>query len=83
LATSSQDGGHFSQINLALEGLYTISLHFDLRVVRIGHGEGYATHRLHEALAEYADFLHGMVHHHCTGAGTNGGCTKYVEIMVA
>ncbi len=53
---------HLAPINLALMALYSISLHFDLRVVRIGGG-GDRTESLDEALAEYADFLHGFVHH--------------------
>lgn len=44
---------HVGPINQALEGLYTLSLHFDVRDVRIGSGNG--TQGLHEAIAEYAD----------------------------
>jgi hypothetical protein len=54
---------HMQPINLALEGLYTLSLHFDLRAVRVGCTNKDGTDGLHEALAEYADFLHGFVHH--------------------
>jgi len=52
---------HSRVIILTLEALYTISVHFDLRVARIHDGDGLI--RFDEAVAEYKDFLHGHVHH--------------------
>ena len=48
---------HIQPICMALEGLYTISLHFDLRVVNTSD-DGFV-----DALGEYASFLHGFVHY--------------------
>lgn len=54
---------HVHPISWALEGLYTLSLQFDLRAVRIGSGDGDETNGFADALSEYADFLYGFVHH--------------------
>eukprot|EP00756_Hemistasia_phaeocysticola_P064486 Hpha_TRINITY_DN7834_c0_g1::TRINITY_DN7834_c0_g1_i1::g.185555::m.185555 len=58
------DWQHLLPINLSLQGLYTISLHFDLRAVQIGTGDG-PNESFDESIREYADFLHGLVHHQC------------------
>jgi hypothetical protein len=49
---------HLPPISMALTGLYTISLHFDLRVVALSNSGSFV-----DALGEYASFLHGFVHH--------------------
>ena len=48
---------HVQPILMALEGLYAISLHVDLRVVSTSEN-GFV-----DALGEYGSFLHGFVHH--------------------
>ena len=48
---------HHQPVIMALECLYAVSLHFDLRVVQTSDG-GFV-----EALAEYASFLQGYLRH--------------------
>jgi len=65
---------HAHPVNLALESLYTLSLHYDLRAVRIGTRSDYSI-SLDQAIAEYGDFLHGFVHHQV--------CSKYAQAYLA
>ena len=64
-------------INLALEALYTISLHVDLRAVRIGGG-GDVDDSFEEALGEYSDWLHGFVHHQARSKYTQAYLARLV-----
>ena len=48
---------HVQPISKALVALYTISLHFDLRVVTLFNGVKFV-----DALEQYVSFLHGFVH---------------------
>jgi len=65
---------HVHPVTLALEGLYTLSLHYDLRAVSIGtQSDGSSS--LEQAIAEHSDFLHGFVHYQV--------CNKYMQAYLA
>eukprot|EP01063_Lacrimia_lanifica_P003823 TRINITY_DN12095_c0_g1_i1.p1 TRINITY_DN12095_c0_g1~~TRINITY_DN12095_c0_g1_i1.p1 ORF type:complete len:810 (+),score=138.78 TRINITY_DN12095_c0_g1_i1:92-2521(+) len=56
---------HHSQIPItcALEGLYTLSLHWDIRMATLGDTVTDESVSITEAIRDYGDFLHGYVHH--------------------
>jgi len=70
---------HIMPIQMALECLYVLSFHCDIRAVQLGVGDDGSTEPFSEALIEYSDFLLGLFKHNVVSPKTEAQLLRLLD----